>query len=325
MPPPAKHTAPGHEPRGWRAGRRGLFIGLSFGIAALDLAAPCAAAPGDVSVRARAAFERGEHAYEAGHYTEAIQAFREADDLAPSPPLSFDIGRCYERSGADREALAAYREYLDRAPEARNRADVERRIQALEQRLQADEGGRGSPAPGAAASAVVPPADTPSAAIPAVEPQSASRQGDDGTREGAPGAAAAARANEPEKSARPKTASVPPASPSEAAHVAPSWWTWGLWGISAASFAGAGGFELARRHWDQRAHQTSIQLDYAHDFAAMQRRQTAARILLGVGAAAALGGGFSLYFDLSGAARSTSTVALGCNGAECWLATGGRF
>jgi tetratricopeptide (TPR) repeat protein len=305
MPPPAKCTTPGREPRGWRAGTRGLFIGLSFGIAALCLAVPSAAAPGEIGVRARAAFERGERAYEAGQYTEAIQAFREADELAPSPPLSFDIGRCYERSGADREALAAYREYLVRAPEAHNRPDVERRIQALEQRLQAD---------------------TPSAATPAaVEPRSAPRQSDAGTPEGAGSAAPAARTNEPQKNEAQKTTSVPAASPSEAAAVAPSWWTWGLWGVSAASFAGSGGFELARRHWDQRAHQTSVQLDYARDFATMQRRQTAARVLFGVGAATALGGGFSLYFDLAGAPHSPNTVALGCHGPECWLTAGGQF
>jgi tetratricopeptide (TPR) repeat protein len=261
-----------------------------------------------VSAGARASFERGVAAYEAARFEEAIAAFMEADELAPSPQLSFNIARCYERRGDDRYALVAYREYLQRAPAAPNRVEVEQRIAEIEWRLKSLD------QPGAPLTVVSPPGElsgdeltAPAAGKPEHEaPASSAVTAAPGTTAPASQHTASAR-GAPEPNAGPR------------------WWTWVAFGASAASFAGAGALELSRRHWEAQARQSQVQIDYAADLETMRRRQTGARVLLGAGAAAALVGGALLYFDLARTERDPTQVALGCAAAECWLQAGGRF
>src|SRR5579862_400140 len=63
--------------------------------------------------------------YKAGRYAEAIGEFRTADQLRPSPVLSFDIAQCYEKMADLGNAGTAYQQYLGRAPNAPDRAAVE--------------------------------------------------------------------------------------------------------------------------------------------------------------------------------------------------------
>jgi tetratricopeptide (TPR) repeat protein len=308
---------------------RPAFIGTLGSLAALSVAAPSLAeepeshaadaelrggadnpeTASQVSAAARASFERGVAAYDGAKFEEAIAAFMEADELAPSPQLSFNIARCYERRGDDRYALVAYREYLQRAPSAANRVEVEQRITEIQRRLKSLD------QPGAPLTVVPPPGDL------------------------ADDAPTAPAAGKPEHEVPASPSSLVPATPGEAAasgraadaaalpepSTGPRWWTWVAFGASAASFVGAGAFELSRRHWEAQARQSQIQIDYARDLEVMRQRQTGARILLGTGAAAAFIGGVLLYFDLARAERDPTQVALGCAGAECWLQAGGRF
>src|SRR5689334_8589288 len=73
---------------------------------------------------AKVKFERGSELYEAGQYQKAVQAFMEADALAPSAPLSFNIARAYERLDDPSGALRWYRDYLRRSPRAPNASEV---------------------------------------------------------------------------------------------------------------------------------------------------------------------------------------------------------
>jgi tetratricopeptide (TPR) repeat protein len=77
----------------------------------------------------------GVSAFAAGRYPEAIKAFLAADRLRPSPALSFNIAKAYEREGNTAEALQHYREYLHRAGEPQDRAVVAARIDELALRL----------------------------------------------------------------------------------------------------------------------------------------------------------------------------------------------
>jgi len=75
-------------------------------------------------------------AYRRGHFRAAIEHFKEADRLAPSPRLSFNVALSYERMADAPNALAAYRDYLRRAPEAANVQTTSVRIAELELELQ---------------------------------------------------------------------------------------------------------------------------------------------------------------------------------------------
>jgi tetratricopeptide (TPR) repeat protein len=74
--------------------------------------------------------------YKAGRYAEAIGEFQIADQLRPSPVLSFDIAQCYEKMADLGNARTAYQQYLKRAPNAPDRAAVEATIASIDKRLQ---------------------------------------------------------------------------------------------------------------------------------------------------------------------------------------------
>jgi tetratricopeptide (TPR) repeat protein len=74
--------------------------------------------------------------YKAGRYAEAIGEFQMADQLRPSPVLSFDIAQCYEKMADLGNARTAYQEYLRRAPNAPDRAAVEATIASIDKRLK---------------------------------------------------------------------------------------------------------------------------------------------------------------------------------------------
>jgi len=83
--------------------------------------------------RARTLFGEGLAAYEAGRLDEAATKLAEAYGLVPTPELAFNVARIYERMGDAEKGVAHFRLYLrDGTPSAAERADLERRITALE-------------------------------------------------------------------------------------------------------------------------------------------------------------------------------------------------
>src|SRR5262245_60495625 len=95
--------------------------------AAPDSAAPAARDP-EAKARAQKHFDRGIAAYKEGRYKDAIDAFLDAHKEYPSPTLSFNAARAYEKMGDTAGALRFYREYLRQNPNADDRATVEPRI-----------------------------------------------------------------------------------------------------------------------------------------------------------------------------------------------------
>src|SRR3954468_15814152 len=83
----------------------------------------------------RARYERGAAAYAAGRFKDAIELFLQADALAPSAALSFNIARAYEKIGDDASSLQWYRDFRRRDPEAKVGAEVQERIHTLEAAL----------------------------------------------------------------------------------------------------------------------------------------------------------------------------------------------
>lgn len=120
--------------------RLALFASMTVG----GWACPARAdAPGEraadsrgITTNARERFRQGVAAYAGGHYMDAIALFREADQIAPSAALSFNVARAYDKLGDVSGALEWYRDYLRRAREATDRSDVQRLVDSLEQRLK---------------------------------------------------------------------------------------------------------------------------------------------------------------------------------------------
>jgi tetratricopeptide (TPR) repeat protein len=79
-------------------------------------------------------------AYERGDYDVALKHFQAAYQLAPSPELWFNIGRCHERLGRWAEAATAYERYLAGKPTVEDAVQIRERISDL--RLRAHEAAR---------------------------------------------------------------------------------------------------------------------------------------------------------------------------------------
>ncbi|MGK4006744.1 tetratricopeptide repeat protein [Sorangium sp. So ce1036] len=110
------------------------------------LASPVAAQAQQPSAQAKAAAiaraDEGWAHYEAGRYTEALQAFREAEATIHAPPFLLMVARCYAKIGRLLDARAAYQLILDEklapgAPPAFREAQATAKVEqaALELRI----------------------------------------------------------------------------------------------------------------------------------------------------------------------------------------------
>jgi hypothetical protein len=113
-------------------GLAGVVLGAALGLSTVGSAR--AASPSAEAVaearrsEAKAKFEVGVSAFGQRRYADAVQSFVEADALAPSAPLSFNIARAFERLENPAAALRWYRDYLRRSPQASNAAEVQARV-----------------------------------------------------------------------------------------------------------------------------------------------------------------------------------------------------
>jgi tetratricopeptide (TPR) repeat protein len=117
-----------------------------------------AAAAGAAEPTARELYEQGAQAYLESRHDQAATLFRKAFELEPHAELAYNLGRALEAAGHLRSAVQSFRDYLRLSPEAKDRAEVERRIANLERRVDAS---RTSPATAPARAA--PESSTPSA------------------------------------------------------------------------------------------------------------------------------------------------------------------
>lgn len=126
--------------------------------------AATAPSPDASDLEARARFESGRLAFEAGRYEEALADFTRSYELSQRGLILFNIGLVHDRLRRDGEALDAFERYLAAVPDAENRTEVESRIavlrRALAERQQAPQpttpmpmpDGPPPPAPSAASS-----------------------------------------------------------------------------------------------------------------------------------------------------------------------------
>jgi len=101
--------------------------------------------------------------------------------------------------------------------------------------------------------------------------------------------------------------------------------TWGLLGLGVAATGGAVVFELLRADSAQAVRDEPTQVGRAENFDEMEQRQTVARVLAGVGAAALIAGGVLLVIDLSSSDSKPAQVGLSCAPGTCRASLGGHF
>ena len=279
---------------------------------------------------AKASFEQGLEAYRDGRYRAAIEHFQEADRLAPSPRLSFNVARAYEQMDDAPHALAAYRDYLRRLPGAENAAETSIRISELELELQ-KTGVQQLSVIAAPAGATVIIDDVSRGVAPwtgELSPGSHRLQlrlrgySDFSQSFELPARHAIDVAQALVPLAPPSAASVPAPPAPPALQDAPGlrWWTWAMFGGSAALLLGSGALELSRRNYEHSADRTKDQIGADQNYDTMTSRMIAARVLLGAGVLTGAAGGVSLYLDLQPRRRAdTASARLGfaCTAGKC--------
>ncbi|HEY6726171.1 MAG TPA: PEGA domain-containing protein [Polyangiaceae bacterium] len=315
---------------------------LFLTIAILLGAAPGLATPettATLQARAETHYEQGVQAYRAQRYRTAIEHFLAADNIVPSPALSYNVARAYERLDEAPRALEYYRTYLRRGADPKNEAEVRARVREISTLLAR----RG-------VQQITVRSDPPEANVVidgrtrgttpwtgelelgrhrvVVAHGSVERQLDV--------ALVAERALDLDVSLAPAaaktpattaTAPGPPAAEQERSLV-PAYLPWSVAGAGAVALAGAGVYELLRRDAERDAEAQDYQPAYYDDRDRMLTYQTTARVLAGVGGALLLTGGVLAVVNHSRSAErpvEPPPVAIGCDGVGCTGTWSGSF
>lgn len=91
-------------------------------------------------------FRQGEEAYGLADYDKALEHFQDAQSLYPSAVFHYNIGQCYEALEKLEQAVTAYRAYLRSNPN--DAANVERKVETLEDLLASESKPEPAPEPG---------------------------------------------------------------------------------------------------------------------------------------------------------------------------------
>jgi hypothetical protein len=139
--------------------------------------APATALTTEDLARARTYVTAGGHAYEAGQFLAAVQAFEQAYRIAPRPIVLFDIAQGYHRQYTVdhavlnlKSAVDHYRRYVAEDPKGKRRLEAVQALGDLEAELgrvrgAPDAGGGAPSAPAPAATRVVVSSQTPNATV----------------------------------------------------------------------------------------------------------------------------------------------------------------
>jgi tetratricopeptide (TPR) repeat protein len=95
-------------------------------------AQPAPIVPADAENAAKVQATSAKAAFDRGDYAVAVEQYREAYRLVPSPGLLYNLGQAYRLLGACAEAADAYREYLRLVPDSPYRATAEQNRAAAE-------------------------------------------------------------------------------------------------------------------------------------------------------------------------------------------------
>jgi tetratricopeptide (TPR) repeat protein len=325
-----------------------MLLALAFVLSWTDEAS---ANDPEAKARAQALFERGITAYKEARFKDAIDSFLDAHREYPSPTLSFNAARAYEKMGDNAGALRFYREYLRQAPDAQDKARVGERVADLEKKLVTRGVQQVTILSNVTGAQVIvdgrPVGVTPwtgeirpgkhelklrqaGYAEAKGEFQLPADRAIDFQLEMKPGETPVADATAGEKTSDTRDTSKDAGV--EKKGIGPM--TWVAFGVGVAALGGAVVFEQLRKasEDDVKTEETQVARHDAHD--SMKSKQTTARVLAGVGAVAVLAGGVLLYFDLSGGSSEKTAhtrthqrtrAGIGCGPLSCGATLSGHF
>jgi Flp pilus assembly protein TadD len=84
----------------------------------------------------QARVDAGRKAYSRGDYESAIEEFKAAFDIKPTPNALYNVAKSYEKMARYDEAIDYYTQYLDLDPRAPDRSDVEETVRRLKKALK---------------------------------------------------------------------------------------------------------------------------------------------------------------------------------------------
>ena len=117
-------------------------------VATVFMASGATPARADDAQKARDLFTQGNTYFDLGQFDKAIDAWQNGYQLKNDPGFLYNIAQAYRTMGDAQKAIFFYKRYLSNSPKARNRSEVEQKIEALQKQLSLQEQARGLPPPG---------------------------------------------------------------------------------------------------------------------------------------------------------------------------------
>ena len=117
-------------------------------VAIVLVASGATTARADDAQRARELFTQGNTYFDLGQFDKAIDAWQNGYQLKNDPGFLYNIAQAYRTMGDAQKAIFFYKRYLSNSPKARNRSEVEQKIEALQKQLSVQEQAKGLPPPG---------------------------------------------------------------------------------------------------------------------------------------------------------------------------------
>lgn len=128
---------------GDRACDRSAGVGFAGWPLAVSIREAAAEEPSaEAKTLARRSFEKGMGYYQRDQFDKAIEHFDIGYRLIPQPVFLYNIAQAHRLSSRPQKALEFYRRYLVESPDAKNKAEVDERIAALEKQLAEQERAR---------------------------------------------------------------------------------------------------------------------------------------------------------------------------------------
>jgi hypothetical protein len=117
-------------------------------------------------------FSAAQEAFGAKHFKTAAAEFEAAYGITKDPVLLYNVAESYEKAGDGHKAVANYKAYLKEQPAAQDKAEVQKRIKAIEQKgyKLASQSAPGDNPPTTATTAPTPPPPTAPATPPPTTP-----------------------------------------------------------------------------------------------------------------------------------------------------------
>ena len=129
--------------------------------AVLFLVLGASVARADDADTARELFTQGNTFFDLGQFDKAIDAWQRGYQLKNDPGFLYNIGQAYRTMGDPEKAIFFYKRYLINAPKAKNRAEVEQKIEALQKQVDEKQPPPATAQPVEPATGTTPPTTTP--------------------------------------------------------------------------------------------------------------------------------------------------------------------